>query len=83
MSDPNTLIELDTTLDYSSTNEYTSVVIINAIDTNSTALESMNELGHSLNLCGYNTNRGNNTIKVKCIYLVKVRWVMDWLVFIN
>ena len=56
---PNTVIELDVAIDYSSTNRHTSVVITYDIDTNRTQLASMNELGHSLNLCRDNTNRGN------------------------
>ena len=68
---PNTVIELDVAIDYNSMNKHTSIVIAYAIDTNSTRLESMNELGNSLNLCGDNTNRGNKNNKGKMHILGK------------
>ena len=66
---PNTLINIDVTLDGS--NESTSVIITCDMNPNSIQLVSMNELGHSLNLCGDNTNRGNKNDKGKMHILGK------------
>ena len=68
---PNYLINIDVTLN--GNNERTSVIITCDINPNSIPLVSMNELGHSLNLYGDNTDRGNKNDKGKMNILGKVK----------